>query len=48
MTHGAPEDECRHAGDLGNINANADGIVSSFQTLKCYGGHVRLSTTWLN
>jgi Cu/Zn superoxide dismutase len=27
MTHGAPEDECRHAGDLGNINANADGIL---------------------
>ena len=25
MTHGAPEDEIRHAGDLGNIVANADG-----------------------
>ena len=25
MTHGAPEDEVRHAGDLGNIVANADG-----------------------
>ncbi|XWS52967.1 hypothetical protein CRYUN_Cryun11dG0117400 [Craigia yunnanensis] len=24
MTHGAPEDEVRHAGDLGNIIANAD------------------------
>lgn len=26
-THGAPEDEIRHAGDLGNIIANADGIL---------------------
>lgn len=25
LTHGAPEDEIRHAGDLGNIVANADG-----------------------
>ncbi|KAL2938499.1 Superoxide dismutase [Cu-Zn] chloroplastic [Bienertia sinuspersici] len=25
MTHGAPEDEVRHAGDLGNIVANTDG-----------------------
>lgn len=25
MTHGAPEDEIRHAGDLGNIVANAEG-----------------------
>ncbi|XP_004287550.1 PREDICTED: superoxide dismutase [Cu-Zn], chloroplastic [Fragaria vesca subsp. vesca] len=25
LTHGAPEDEVRHAGDLGNIIANADG-----------------------
>lgn len=25
MTHGAPEDEVRHAGDLGNIVANAEG-----------------------
>lgn len=27
LTHGAPEDEVRHAGDLGNIVANAEGIV---------------------
>ncbi|CAI0452784.1 unnamed protein product [Linum tenue] len=27
LTHGAPEDEVRHAGDLGNIIANADGIL---------------------
>lgn len=26
MTHGAPGDEVRHAGDLGNIVANAEGI----------------------
>ncbi|KAM0996680.1 hypothetical protein ACFX14_006747 [Malus domestica] len=26
LTHGAPEDEVRHAGDLGNIVANADGV----------------------
>lgn len=25
-THGAPEDEVRHAGDLGNIVANTDGM----------------------
>lgn len=29
MTHGAPEDEIRHAGDLGNIVANADGNYNS-------------------
>lgn len=27
LTHGAPEDEVRHAGDLGNIIANAEGII---------------------
>lgn len=26
MKHGAPEDEIRHAGDLGNIIANAEGM----------------------
>ncbi|ONK70963.1 uncharacterized protein A4U43_C04F3310 [Asparagus officinalis] len=29
MTHGAPEDEIRHAGDLGNIVANADGVAET-------------------
>lgn len=28
-THGAPEDEVRHAGDLGNIIANADGVAEA-------------------
>lgn len=28
LTHGAPEDEIRHAGDLGNIVANAEGNAS--------------------
>jgi Cu/Zn superoxide dismutase len=27
LTHGAPGDEIRHAGDLGNIVANAEGIA---------------------
>ncbi|OAY81104.1 superoxide dismutase [Cu-Zn], chloroplastic [Ananas comosus] len=29
MTHGAPEDEVRHAGDLGNIVANAEGVAEA-------------------
>ncbi|XP_074363648.1 superoxide dismutase [Cu-Zn], chloroplastic-like [Apium graveolens] len=29
FTHGAPEDEVRHAGDLGNIIANADGVAEA-------------------
>ncbi|KAK8957223.1 hypothetical protein KSP39_PZI000644 [Platanthera zijinensis] len=29
LTHGAPEDEVRHAGDLGNIIANGDGIAEA-------------------
>ncbi|KMT02269.1 hypothetical protein BVRB_9g206190 [Beta vulgaris subsp. vulgaris] len=29
MTHGAPEDEIRHAGDLGNIVANTDGVAEA-------------------
>lgn len=29
MTHGAPEDEVRHAGDLGNIVANTEGVAEA-------------------
>ncbi|XP_044504360.1 superoxide dismutase [Cu-Zn], chloroplastic [Mangifera indica] len=29
MTHGAPEDEIRHAGDLGNIIAGTDGVAEA-------------------
>ncbi|XP_073304081.1 superoxide dismutase [Cu-Zn], chloroplastic-like [Primulina huaijiensis] len=29
LTHGAPEDEVRHAGDLGNIVANAEGLAEA-------------------
>ncbi|KAJ7543898.1 hypothetical protein O6H91_09G057600 [Diphasiastrum complanatum] len=27
MEHGGPKDEIRHAGDLGNLRANSDGIA---------------------
>ncbi|KAL0928429.1 hypothetical protein M5K25_000310 [Dendrobium thyrsiflorum] len=29
MTHGAPKDNIRHAGDLGNIFANSDGVAEA-------------------
>ncbi|GMH07099.1 hypothetical protein Nepgr_008939 [Nepenthes gracilis] len=34
LTHGAPDDEIRHAGDLGNIIANADGVAEAIITDK--------------
>ncbi|CAL5357122.1 hypothetical protein CsSME_00046595 [Camellia sinensis var. sinensis] len=38
-THGAPKDEIRHAGDLGNIIANADGVAEA----KIVDGQIPLS-----
>lgn len=29
LTHGAPEDDVRHAGDLGNIVAGSDGVAEA-------------------
>lgn len=29
LTHGAPEDEVRHAGDLGNVVAGPDGVAEA-------------------
>ncbi|CAN1252872.1 Superoxide dismutase [Cu-Zn], chloroplastic [Linum perenne] len=40
LTHGAPEDEIRHAGDLGNIVANADEVLrvmSNYQQIPLTG-----------
>jgi len=33
LTHGAPEDEIRHAGDLGNIIADANGNACLLSTV---------------
>ncbi|KAL9252443.1 Superoxide dismutase [Cu-Zn], chloroplastic-like protein [Drosera capensis] len=48
LTHGAPEDEIRHAGDLGNIFANADGDIAfhrSFgQIVECHGRTTNISS----
>jgi len=37
LTHGAPEDEIRHAGDLGNIVANVDGNIILHSLFVFYG-----------
>lgn len=42
VEHGAPSDEMRHIGDMGNIEANADGVAEiNFvdQTIKLNGPH---------
>ncbi|KAF6176308.1 hypothetical protein GIB67_011097 [Kingdonia uniflora] len=46
LTHGAPEDEVCHAGDLGNIIANADGNVQLNISLRgaCGGTEVAEAT----
>ncbi|KAJ3172954.1 Superoxide dismutase [Cu-Zn] [Geranomyces variabilis] len=38
VTHGAPTDSVRHAGDLGNLTAGADGTVKA----KLQDSHVKL------
>ena len=47
MTHGAPEDEIRHAGDLGNIIANADGNYHFNDFLEVSSNHLVTSLTEL-
>lgn len=41
MTHGAPKDDVRHAGDLGNIIANAEGT-------KCFIHFVKFLLSFLH
>lgn len=46
MTHGAPEDEVRHAGDLGNIVANSEGIIYAVVYNLIHKNRICLSKKW--
>ena len=45
MTHGGPDAEVRHVGDLGNVHADSTGSSRSFIVLK---GTVKLNARFFN